>query len=352
MAEINSTARVGGEATVIPLPDSLASLRAGDWLRVDADNPLIGHISATYWMGADPPTGWEVARLSGAVYLYREISTRWTLVSKYYHVKSSSSALEYAQRELGRIEEASGYISREGARRCIQGLGAWGGVLFLEHVPGLSLADVIAARVSLPGQLRAGLKSVGHLLSNLHKQAQQVGVNPDFDTALRDNRDYVKDLCKYGVLKGEPGIVAGLDGLFDDWTSEEGMRDYIPTRIHGDATTTNFMLPEEGRVIALDWERMKTADPAADMGRMTAELTHSVRKHGGDSVEAEALIATCFQAYVENRGAAFDAASFRMRARFYEGASLLRIARNGWIPRLERMTMVSQAMAVLGASSR
>jgi hypothetical protein len=349
MSEMNSTLPEEEGVTVIMLPEALANLRSGEWLRLETGDELTEHIAQTYWQEQSLPAGWEVARLSGAVYLYREISSRWTLVTKYYQAKSRHSAQAYAQRELERIEEAGGYaLLGNVARRTIRGLGTWRGVLFLEHLPGLTLADVIAARVSLPGQLAAGLKSVAQLLSTLHREAQQVGTAPDFDTALRDNRRYVKGLQKHGVLKGEEMIVFGLNDLFDKWGLDAGMRDYTPTRIHGDATTTNFVLPEEGRVVAIDWERMKTADPAADMGRLAAELAHSMRKHGADSEEAQAHVEACLQAYFECNGTTPGEEIFRKRARFYEGASLLRIARNGWIPRLERMTMVAHAMAILG----
>lgn len=349
MSEIDSILQEEKAVAVISLPVALANLRSGGWLRLDAGDELTEHIFQVYWAGGDQPAGWEVARLSGAVYLYREVRSHWTLVAKYYNVKSKHSAQAYAQRELERIEEAGGYgLLCDGVSRSIRGLGTCRGVLFLEHLPGLTLADVIAARVSLPGQLASGLNSVAQLLSTLHVNSQQVGTPADFETALRNNRRYVKSLEKHGVLKGEEAIVTGLNDLFDTWGLDAGMRDYIPTRIHGDATTTNFVLPEEGRVVAIDWERMKTADPAADMGRLAAELTHSLRKHGADSREVQVHVEACFQAYFEGAGTTLGEDAFRKRARFYEGTSLLRIARNGWIPRLERMTMVAQAMAILG----
>lgn len=349
MIETNTTLPEEEEGTLIALPEALSTLRSGEWLPLDASDEVAEHISQFYWQGPAPPAKWEVARLSGAVYLYREVEARWSVVAKYYQVKKGAEALAYAEREMERIEEACSYGLLAGDLRSIRGLGAWKGVLFLEHVPGLNLADVIATRVSLPGQLRAGLKAVGRLLSTLHTGAQQADQVPDFEAALRDDRGYLKDLSKHGVLKAEPGIVVGLNELFEKWVADDGMNSYFPTQIHGDATTTNFMFPEEGRVVAIDWERMKTADPAADVGRLNAELSHSVRKHGGDSEEADAYIETCFEAYLENSGTGFDAESFQRRAKFYEGTSLLRIARNGWVPRLERMTMIAQAMAVLGS---
>lgn len=349
MAEMNSILWEEEDQAVIVLSEALANLRPGEWLPLDSGDELTEHISQVYLAGEEQPAGWEVARLSGAVYLYRQVSTQWSLVVKYYEVKSKHSAQAYAQRELERIEEAGGYgLLCGGVSRCIRGMGTWRGVLFLEHLRGLTLADVIAARVSLPGQLAAGLKSVARLLSTLHREAQQLGTVPDFDASLRDNRRYVKSLERHGVLKGEEAIVTGLNDLFDTWGLDDGMQDYIPTRIHGDATTTNFVLLEGGSVVAIDWERMKTADPAADMGRLAAELAHSLRKNGADSQEVQTHVEACFQAYFEGAGAMVGEEAFRKRARFYEGASLLRIARNGWIPRLERMTMVAQAMAILG----
>jgi len=43
----------------------------------------------------------------------------------------------------------------------------------------------------------------------------------------------------------------------------------------------------------------------------------------------------------------WDGDSVINRARFYRASSTLRIARNGWVSRLDRTALVAQAMALL-----
>jgi hypothetical protein len=52
-------------------------------------------------------------------------------------------------------------------------------------------------------------------------------------------------------------------------------------------------------------------------------------------------------AYQQVRDDGTDTEAIVRRARFYQASSTLRIARNGWVPRLARTALVAQAMALL-----
>jgi len=105
-------------------------------------------------------------------------------------------------------------------------------------------------------------------------------------------------------------------------------------------------MPAEG-VIAIDWERAGPGDPAADLGRLIAEVTHSVVQHGGSAAEAAAYIDPLCRAYTLALPDEWGGKALQERARFYQAISTLRMARNGWLSRLHRTALVARAMALL-----
>ncbi|MCZ7544814.1 MAG: phosphotransferase [Anaerolineae bacterium] len=133
----------------------------------------------------------------------------------------------------------------------------------------------------------------------------------------------------------------------DRWAARPEMRAFTPAFIHGDATTANFIFPWGGGVVGIDWERFKTADPAADLGRLMAEVAHSIKQHGGSVAEAVPDVQHVVDSYCRLLPPGWDADALVERARFYRAASTLRIARNGWVPRLDRTALVAQASALL-----
>ena len=100
-------------------------------------------------------------------------------------------------------------------------------------------------------------------------------------------------------------------------------------------------------MVAIDWERLIIADPATDVGRFLAEVNHSLRHQGAQGPEIKSLIEIIETAYAEARPVKEANDGYMERTRFHQAYSTLRIARNGWIPRSERMQLVTQAMAWL-----
>jgi len=337
------------KTTLTPLepPTDLVEVQPQGWETLSPTDPVVGHIVDNLWTRPEQPISWEVARFSSAVYLYRETGTRWTVVAKFFEPKTGSDAEEHAEREMDRILTAQEAGLKGELERTIEPLGTWRGVLFLEHVEGLTLSDVIAVRRSRPGLLAPSLTSVATLLAKLHSGGVRPEETPRFEKRIQDILKYVDQLQRWGVLEDEPSVANGLRRLIDQWAERHSDQRYAPSLIHGDATATNFLFPNDGGVVAIDWERLVVADPAFDLGRLAAEVTHSIREQGGHGNEVAPLRQHLLDSYCHAQPLEIETEPFLERVQFYEASSLLRIARNGWVSRLERTTLVAQAMALL-----
>lgn len=330
-------------------PEDFLDLRSGEWGALPKSGPVIEHITQNYWPGPGFPDTWKVARFSKAVYLFQEQKTRWTVVVKFYSTKTASNAEKYAARELQRIEEVQALGLREGRLRAIRAFGAWRGVLFLEYVPGLTLADLIAVRQSHPGRLKPGLVGIAQILAKLHQASANPAISPAIEPAVTEALKIIAELERHGVLENERFVAAQLRNLVNHWSDKVHLSQYTPCLIHGDTTTTNFVFPDEDTVVAIDWERLWVGDPAADLGRLAAEIAHSLQRQGGHGNEAEGLFEHLYQAYFQAGSTGLEDEAFIKRASFYQASSTLRIARNGWVPRLERMILIAQAMSLLAS---
>ena len=327
-------------------PAETPQLLRGEWVTPPTPDPMMEHLTAHYWDGTGEPE-WEVARLSQAAYAYREITTGWAVVAKFYVVKTSSDAGKHAANELAQIQTAQAARLAEDPVRAVHPLGLWRGALLLEHVDGLTLEDVIAVRRSRPGTLSDRLRRAADLLATLHTHGPRPDSPTDFTPQVAYAHGVVHDLVRWGVLKHDPVTASGLGRLIDHWADRSLMADYTPALNHGDATTTNFIFPWEGGAVMIDWERMEPGDPASDLGRLMAELGHSIQQHGGTVTEAVPAIQHLTDAYREALSAGWDDDAVIERARFYQASSMLRIARNGWVSRLDRTALVARAMALL-----
>ncbi|MEJ2558525.1 MAG: aminoglycoside phosphotransferase family protein [Anaerolineae bacterium] len=332
-------------------PIDLAPALPGGWWPLPMSDTVVEYLSQHHWEQPGRPVSWEVARLSKAVYLYRATATRWTVAAKFYAPKTGGSAGRHAERELQCIEEARAVGLSAGRLRAVQPLGVWRGVLFLEYVAGLTLVDVIAVRKKQPGMLFDSLVGVVELLARLHTGGSQLEVTPDFESGMAEALKYVDQLETRGVLKGEPGKAASLRLLIGRLAEHPVMAQFAPALTHGDgdATTTNFIFPPDGGVVAIDWERLGVADPAADLGRLMAEVSHSVGQQEGGDAETTRLMQHLMRAYQRAWSLKVGVDTLIERARFYQASSTLRIARNGWLSRVERSALVVEAMDLLDA---
>lgn len=328
-------------------PASVPEIQRGNWLSLSAEDPLIEYIRETLWDRPGDPASWETARLSQAAYIYREVSSEWGIVAKFYQVKAGSGANKHAAREFDYIRQAKATVSAGGGARVVEPLALWRGVLFLEYVEGLRLEDVIAIRQSQPGRLTDSLERTAQFLASLHIHSVQAEAESDFESAVDYTHDVVEQLARYGVLQDYPIARDGLSQLIDRWADSSTMREFTPILTHGDTTTTNFIFPGRGEVVVVDWERLRVADSAFDLGRLMAEITHSINQHGGSVTEAEPFVRHMIDTYRDALPPNWDGDALVHRARFYRASSTLRIARNGWVSRLDRTALVAQAMALL-----
>lgn len=334
-------------ADLLTPPEALESLTRGRWLTTPPSDPVVAHIESQLWDGAVSSPVWQAARLSHAVYLYREGATGWTVVAKYYTVKTGRDAMHHAERERERLERAAGAGLSAGPLRAVRFLSLWRGILFQEYVEGLTLEDLIAVRATQPGALESGLGRIAHLLATLHSRGQQPDEAPDLMPALSYAHKMVDELARWGVLEGNEIVRDGLRSLIDRWDGRSLMHRFVPSLVHGDATSSNFIFPAPDQVVAIDWERLWVTDPAFDLGRLMAEISHSITRWGGDEREARTYTGLLAEAYRSALGAGADDPTVLDRAAFFQASSALRIARNGWVSRLDRMGLVAQAMALL-----
>ena len=337
----------GSHLRPIEPPVDVPEIQRGNWLALPARDPVVAYVAETLWDGPQPSMAWELARLSSAAHVYRERASDWAAVAKFYAVKAGSSAHKYAASELDCIHQVQALGLADDDHRAVDPLALWRGVLFLEYVPGLTLESIIAVRHSQPGLLTEALERAARFLAELHVHGLREGEQPDFEASLRYAHEVVEELGRYGVLQDDPLTREGITCLIDRWAARPGMDDYRATLTHGDATTTNFVFPSNGGVVVVDWERLYPGDPAFDLGRLMAEVTHSIDQHGGSVAEAQPFVEHLTHAYREALPKGWHADSLVRRARFYRASSTLRIARNGWVSRLDRTALVAQAMALL-----
>ena len=328
-------------------PAEVPEILRGDWLDLPSDDPVAEYASQMLWDNPEQPASWMTARLSGAAFVYKEASSHWGFVAKFFLVKAGASAHKYATREWRCTRRATSTRIDQADGRVVRPLGIWRGVLFLEYVPGLRLEDVIAIRHSQPGRLAASLERAARFLASLHVGTAQPHSRPQFGASVRYAHGVVRQLAEHGILQANPIAMDGITRLIDQWATTQAMTDFVPVLTHGDTTTTNFLFPERGGVVVVDWERLNLGDPAFDLGRLMAELTHSIKRHGGTIVEAEPFVHRLAEAYRQALPAGWDGQALVDRARFYRASSTLRIARNGWVSRLDRTALVVQAMALL-----
>lgn len=329
-------------------PATFDEIQRGRYAPLPADDPI-----AVYWQeeylkpGAERLFEWQVARLSNAVYLYQDLLSGQAVAVKFYTVKTGDRAPKHAAHELELTQQARALFEGQDAFRVIDGLANWRGVLFFEYVQGLTLEDIIAVRHSQPGMLFPSLELSASFLATLHLHGADPDGQTDFRHEIAFANKMISQLCEHGVLKDAPVVREGLERLVDQWAQHAPMTDYMPAFSHGDATTSNFIFPHAGGMVAIDWERAGYSDPAADLGRIMAEVSHSVKQHGGSFEEAQPVLEHLVNSYCREIPTNWDANAIIERARFYRAISTLRIARNGWVSRLDRMTLIAQAMALL-----
>jgi tRNA A-37 threonylcarbamoyl transferase component Bud32 len=328
-------------------PLELLEATSNEWISLDKSLPVISYLTNNS-LGTSTSSGdWEGARFSRSVYLFKDSSSEIKLIVKFFQPKTGTKAVRHAEGEKEKIDRIRSAGLDSGNLRAIKALDTWCGVLFLEYIDGLTLGDVIAVHRSQPGTLLPSLCGVAELLAKVHRIQIDPQGSPDATKPINETLKYTAELSRYGVLKDEPVITDAILKQIGKWRSKPAMNQFTPALCHGDATTTNFIFTNQGHVVAIDWERLKVSDPATDMGRLLAEVNHSLREHGENGAEIATVEDTLFLSYSNALDSNLKQDSIYERVRFYQASSTLRIARNGWISRMDRLALVTRALAML-----
>lgn len=126
------------------------------------------------------------------------------------------------------------------------------------------------------------------------------------------------------------------------WNKDEIWTTDAEVIVHGDATTTNFIINHR-EVTAIDLEKMKWADRCWDLGFIAAELKHHFMWRMGDKWAAEPFIGHFLRQYAVSYK---DSQFFSILTRkipLYMALGLLRIARNSWLDDQHRRNLISEA---------
>lgn len=122
--------------------------------------------------------------------------------------------------------------------------------------------------------------------------------------------------------------------------------------LHGDATPTNFLFPD-GRVVAVDLERLRAGDRLFDLSWVAGELRHAWGWRGRNFEDSEGVIQGFLRAYL----AALPAAAGLIQRIFalnplYMALAELRIARNSYLAWEYRRALVAEARRCLSFGRR
>jgi aminoglycoside phosphotransferase len=218
-------------------------------------------------------------------------------------------------------------------------------LLVTERAPGQML-DHYIARAILElryEELFQTLNYLARFFVKLHKNGEtERPVSPDLAQAYLDS---LLDILSEGPIDASERV-AFEKYAARWWNKKEIFASDVETVVHGDATSTNFLL-EDGNVTAIDLEKMKWSDRCWDLGFIAAELKHHFMWRTGDRWAAEPFIGHFLWQYAVEYG---DAQFFYIITRklpLYMALGLLRIARNLYLGDSYREGLVLEAKECL-----
>ncbi|HPA15206.1 MAG TPA: phosphotransferase [Desulfobacterales bacterium] len=219
--------------------------------------------------------------------------------------------------------------------------------LIEEFCCGTPLHDFLikAIREGAETSLYQKLTALAYFLATLHNRTV-LDIRVDFNKDCSYFDRILKQLISWGYIGKDEA--QEFYRLKDRWRNEGSMWEDRQVLVHGDVTPTNILFKEELWVIAVDLERMKSADRVFDVGRIAGEIKHYFMQHTGNKALAEPFIGHFLWEYAchfPDRQSAFDAVTRRLP--FYMGLNLLRIARNAWIKNIYRRQLLEEAKMTL-----
>ncbi len=301
------------------------------------------------------PAAFRVFRLGerDAVYLYEEDQSGLRVAGKFFAGIGQAST-PASQRNLDREYENLTLLRSYGLvgypHHVVRPLGrnaALSSLLVEEYSADPRLSRFIDAAI-VRGErdaLFAKLTALAYFLATLHNRTAR-GVPVRFEEDCRYLDEIVQDLRGQHTLSEDE--VQELAWLCDRWAEQPRMWADQQVLVHGDATPANFLLGDGLQVIAVDLERMQAADRVFDLGRIAGELQHAFLQATGNKYAAEPFIGHFLWEYAchcPDRDRAFAAIGGRVP--FQMAVTLLRIARNDWVPPEQRRRLIAEAKITL-----
>lgn len=292
-------------------------------------------------------------KASNQVFLYEECSSNVRVIGKFFGEvgnRSPEDSDRRMEREFRNLNFTRSlgfmgyphYIPRSLGRNANCNF-----LLVEEYCHGTSLSDIIMQAIHNGARdtLFHKLSALGSFLASLHNRTPTYDrVNFHQDCSYMDRViDQLKSLWHIDWHEAQE-----LYWLRDRWREKSCMWSDNQVLVHGDVTPTNILFGDDPWVIAIDLERMKLADRVFDVGRVAAEIKHFFMQNAGHKHLSEPFIGHFLWEYASHfpdRYAAF--ASITSRMPFYMGVTLLRIARNPWIPAEHRRQLIDEAKNTL-----
>jgi hypothetical protein len=286
---------------------------------------------------------------SNHVYLYEDRLSRTRIIGKFFggiSNRDNESAFRHMEREFDNLSYLRSigftgfphYIARPLGRNSSLNF-----ALIEECCYGTSLNDVIIKAI-LEGareELFQKLTALAYFLATLHNRtAQDDRVDFNRDCSYFDRiMEQLKNWGHIGLNEAEK-----FYRFKDLWREKGCMWEDNQVTVHGDVTPTNILFGDGPWVIAIDLERMMSADRVFDIGRVAGEIKHFFMQYTGDKLKAEPFIGHFlweYSSHFPDRNSAFE--SITRRVPFYMGLTLLRIARNSWITGEYRLQLFDEA---------
>lgn len=324
---------------------------------LDRRDPLYDVLALRIYPELRAPV-FHVERLSRhrLVYRYREARTDRAVVGKFFDTRDPDDTkvarIKSEYRNLIRLRYLGLNAQPHAVVKPLCREDRIGLALAEEYVEGKDL-DHYLRRAAWKGATDALDRVLAHLADFLHRlhsrSAPGNGARPRMTVRLDDAGGYfatlIAKLARQGLLN--PDAVVAYLRLRDRWLARARMRAETVT-VHGDPTPTNFLFPTGDDVVAIDLERMKTADRAYDLGMVCGELKHAWLWRTSRRDLSEPFIGRFLRRYAGHDPAPDDA--FRLitgRLPFYMALTELRIARNTWLDWDYRQRLVREAGACL-----
>ena len=318
------------------------------------DHPLSEALLAH--LGAGQATGINIERLQASRPVYRFFlpGDGLGLVGKFFVDQVPASPQD---RSL--VREYHNYLGDSARELAAAGLiprlvGQAPGVrlgLLLEGLPGPDLDFYLAEAAQGRGleECRGQLARLAELLAFFHtRPLVRQAVSPE--PVLAYFQKLRTQLQAMGLLRPEEADFLAAESRA--WEGRFGVYDDLQVLLHGDATPTNFLFPDD-RAVAVDLERLRAGDRLFDLSWVAGELRHAWGWRGRDFCDSEAAIQSFFQAYLEALPAdnSLTQRIFALNP-LYMALAELRIARNSYLSWEYRRALVAEAMACLSFGRR